>query len=659
MAIKKIETRIQNKIDFLANWENTDLELLPGEIAFVKVIDQEANITDENQTEPDTGESTQTYSILLKVGEADENGNPKAFKDLLWLSAPASDVYDWAKQPEKPSYTFEEVGADEAGTANNEIRIHNVDTLAHSDIRDLVANLDSKFKDYYTSSDINGQLAKKADLVNGKVAQGQLPNNVINPINISAFANDAEYQTAGQVAAALASFYAKTDTYSKDEINNKLKSYYTSNEVNGELVKKADLVSGKVPTSQLPDSIVNYQQTQANWNQTDSTKVDFIKNKPTDVSAFANDVKYQTEGQVATTLENYFPKSETYSRAQANTKFSEKADLVEGKVPQEQLPDCVQADWEQSNIYDPAYIKNKPFYIQEKGFNLAWEGNKAGLAFYDAVWLNPSMFYYKVAEDVPTADFIYTNKWRVIMSNNNHMTDQFYVEGGEGYCYLVGQTFFTSPVVIHAYGTTTIPWENRTIDLPALGVYFGQAAFDSSMRVSELIQDDLVATLDDKYLSENIARTSEIKDYIQEEDRNTYYDAYNDAVDYVSDNYIPTSFISTSYKANNTYSYTNLAGTAASATEHKGSIKLGDILIQWGRLNAVAVSPKGLHKFPIKLLKAYSTTAYTISLSNWAAEYLMDISYYNKSESGFEIHCDSYYSGNSKGYLDWMTIGKA
>ena len=40
-------------------------------------------------------------------------------------------------------------------------------------------------------------------------------------------------------------------------------------------------------------------QVQADWNQTDSTAVDFIKNKPTAVSAFTNDAGYLTQQSLA------------------------------------------------------------------------------------------------------------------------------------------------------------------------------------------------------------------------------------------------------------------------------------------------------------------------------------------------------------------------
>lgn len=49
------------------------------------------------------------------------------------------------------------------------------------------------------------------------------------------------------------------------------------------------------------------EQQQADWNQTETTAVDYIKNKPTNVSAFANDAGYLTEHQ---SLADYYTKSE-------------------------------------------------------------------------------------------------------------------------------------------------------------------------------------------------------------------------------------------------------------------------------------------------------------------------------------------------------------
>ena len=42
------------------------------------------------------------------------------------------------------------------------------------------------------------------------------------------------------------------------------------------------------------DISISFSQTQADWNQTDNTAVDYIKNKPTNVSSFTNDAGYLT-----------------------------------------------------------------------------------------------------------------------------------------------------------------------------------------------------------------------------------------------------------------------------------------------------------------------------------------------------------------------------
>ena len=78
-----------------------------------------------------------------------------------------------------------------------------------------------------------------------------------------------------------------------DETKNALENgYYTSAEIEGmfeqanseveaSLATKADLVDGKVPIEQLPDDIgEGFTQIQSDFNQTDSTQPDYIKNKP-------------------------------------------------------------------------------------------------------------------------------------------------------------------------------------------------------------------------------------------------------------------------------------------------------------------------------------------------------------------------------------------
>jgi hypothetical protein len=89
MAAKILNTRIQNRLDTLVNWQAEGVELLKGEIALVSVATQ--------QIDAATGNIVSVPAILMKVGDSDAEGNPKAFSELPWLSAKAADVYDWAK----------------------------------------------------------------------------------------------------------------------------------------------------------------------------------------------------------------------------------------------------------------------------------------------------------------------------------------------------------------------------------------------------------------------------------------------------------------------------------------------------------------------------------------------------------------------------------
>lgn len=80
-------------------------------------------------------------------------------------------------------------------------------------------------------------------------------------------------------------------------------------------ISKTETIIKKIPKEYLPDDIGSGSSVQPDWNQTDATASDYIKNKPT-ISA------------------------------------------------------QVQADWNQTNIYDKSYIKNKPNVIGAKGTGL-------------------------------------------------------------------------------------------------------------------------------------------------------------------------------------------------------------------------------------------------------------------------------------------------
>lgn len=62
-------------------------------------------------------------------------------------------VPEWAKQPEKPTYTASEVVADAEGTAESKVSTHNTDADAHNDIRLLVQGLTTRLNALADSDD--------------------------------------------------------------------------------------------------------------------------------------------------------------------------------------------------------------------------------------------------------------------------------------------------------------------------------------------------------------------------------------------------------------------------------------------------------------------------------------------------------------------------
>lgn len=108
MAQKTLNTRIQNRLDTLSNWKAEGVSLLPGEIALVSVTTQ--------QVDPTSGNVVNVPAVLMKVGENDAEGNPKAFSALPWLSAKAADVYAWAKEQHAENVVVKElISVDDEG----------------------------------------------------------------------------------------------------------------------------------------------------------------------------------------------------------------------------------------------------------------------------------------------------------------------------------------------------------------------------------------------------------------------------------------------------------------------------------------------------------------------------------------------------------------
>lgn len=89
---------------------------------------------------------------------------------------------------------------------------------------------------------------------------------------------------------------------------------------------------------------------QSDWNQTDDTEDDYIKNKPTNVSAFTNDAGYLTQHQDISGKAN----SADLATVATSGSYNDLSDKP--TIPAAQI----QSDWNQTNDEAKDFIKNKP-----------------------------------------------------------------------------------------------------------------------------------------------------------------------------------------------------------------------------------------------------------------------------------------------------------
>ena len=199
------------------------------------------------------------------------------------------------------------------------------------------------------------------------------PTIPVVPTDVSAFNNDAGYLTQHQ---SLANYYTKTESDAKYVPQ-------TSFDVKEEVIARAlnDLNEGKQDTLTAGTNITiengvisatgGAAQVQADWNQSDSSAVDFIKNKPTiptvptNVSAFTNDAGYTTNTGTITGITMNGASKGTSGVVDLGTVITEHQSLsgyaTETWVGQQgYLTTQAQADWNESDSSAPDFIKNKP-----------------------------------------------------------------------------------------------------------------------------------------------------------------------------------------------------------------------------------------------------------------------------------------------------------
>ena len=141
-----------------------------GNDTFAEILKTVNEIADDKVTRPLIAKVGQ----VLSVKATDESGKPTEFETTdqgggvsdekiaeavgTYMEAHPIEESDptvpqWAKQPEKPTYTALEVGADASGTAVAKVSEHNTASNAHNDIRLLVQGLTTRLNALADSDD--------------------------------------------------------------------------------------------------------------------------------------------------------------------------------------------------------------------------------------------------------------------------------------------------------------------------------------------------------------------------------------------------------------------------------------------------------------------------------------------------------------------------
>lgn len=226
MSTKTVITRIKNKADLLSAWQGSTTPLLNGEIAIVRVP------TGESYTNPVTGKSEPVVELLMKVGDG-----TSAFANLPWLSAKASDVYNWAKNPtvEDVPVTITVGSTSTAGTLGGWLKSINDQAAANAaniasndtDIATLSGKVDvdkvstaissavDTLKTGLTHTGTQGtnQIVKAVTQANGKVTvtYGTISEAELPDISASKVKVDSSTTLATKLSAMDAAITANTD----------------------------------------------------------------------------------------------------------------------------------------------------------------------------------------------------------------------------------------------------------------------------------------------------------------------------------------------------------------------------------------------------------------------------------------------------------------
>lgn len=107
----------------------------------------------------------------------------------------------WAKEPNKPTYTASDVGADATGTASSAVSSHNTNIDAHNDIRVLISNLTNRLNALADSDDATlDQLSEIVKYIEDN--RDLIEEITTNKVNVSDIINNLTTNVANKPLSA-------------------------------------------------------------------------------------------------------------------------------------------------------------------------------------------------------------------------------------------------------------------------------------------------------------------------------------------------------------------------------------------------------------------------------------------------------------------------
>lgn len=250
-----------------------------------------------------------------------------AYKNEIPTTLPASDVYSWAKQPSKPTYTKVEIGL---GNVNNiaitQEQVSQIDTNK--------TNIENTNKQVATNiQHISNAQSTATEALN--IAKGRAKTIVFDTFgdmtNYLKSASKDEFKLGDNLlikATSVPDYWisnildSNSGVYGYYEISVlettkvDLSNYYNKSEVDTKETNINNKINAKANTSDV------YNKTEIDTKeQALNDKIDVKANKteiPTKVSQLTNDKGYLTEHQ---SLENYYTKTQVYNKTESDNKY--------------------------------------------------------------------------------------------------------------------------------------------------------------------------------------------------------------------------------------------------------------------------------------------------------------------------------------------------